>query len=321
MTLSCDQQHALTLGRPLIITSAFSYGSEALWPLMHSIEIHSPTAQVLVFTSTQDLAQLSPLCERFPFLRLEPVRFPPRVIKGRMALLRKLAARCRSKLRRVRQLVLADQSVAIEQAPGWGLNTVHAHFLIRRFFWAQRYLQGCQDHDFSHVMLCDVRDVFLQSDPFSDLGDELVSGEEYRRIKDCPMNRGWLRQAYGPAVEHSLLQEMILCAGVTLGSKKQIQIYLDLFCDEVLAVMRQARTSCLSNLDQAIHNTTLRRARSIAFSPSPVNGRIATVGGVPASEVAVDEGSGLVRVMGRASAVIHQYDRHQLLTQHVSGWQ
>jgi len=264
------------------------------------------------------MARLAGLAERFPFLRLETVAFPPRVIRGRMALARKVVAHGRLRLRRVRQFAMANQSVAIEQPAAGGLSTLHAHFLIRRFFWARSFLQQCPPNSYSQVMLCDVRDVLIQANPFAGIGDELVSGEERHQIRDCPMNRRWIRSAFGRSAENSLLHERILCAGVTLGSRAQIDRYLDSFCSTALAVMRRARTSCLSNLDQAIHNIVLRREQAISFCPSHVSGLIATVGNVPGTELAIDGRSGLVAVMGHTPAVIHQYDRHALLVDHIS---
>lgn len=305
------------MSRPLVITTAFSYGPADLWPLLHSLEQHAPTAEVLVLTSNDDLRGLTPLLEVFPRLSLETMAHPPHVIRGRFALPRKLASRTKRWLRRRQQGLVQQPAIAIEQARRFGLSTTHAHFLIRRFFWAQQCLVQERWHNHDAVMLCDVRDVVVQADPFADLGNQLTTGEEFGLFDHCAMNRRWIRTAYGRDEERRLHGQPALCAGVVIGSRQQIQLYLNMFCRDALDIMGRHRTSCLSNLDQAIHNKILRNPSGLQLAISPVNGPIATVGCVPAEAIAVPNAAGPVTVMGRKPTVLHQYDRRPALVQHI----
>ena len=305
------------MSRPLVITTAFCYGPTELWPLLHSLEQHAPTAEVLVLTAQGDLNRLAPLTRRFPQLSLETVALPPRVIRGPFALPRKLASRTKRWLRRRQQKLLPQPSIAIEEARRFGLSTAHSHFLIRRFFWAKECLKQQRWRDHTAVMLCDVRDVVVQGDPFANVGKTLISGEEFGLLDACAINRQWIRDAYDHEQEQLLLGKPALCAGVVIGSRDQIQLYLDLFCHDAMEMMRRHGTSCEPNLDQAIHNKILRSPSDLQLIISTVNGTIATVGCVPAEAIEVPDNSGPVKVMGQIPTVIHQYDRRPVLVQHV----
>lgn len=305
------------MSRPLVITTAFSYGPGDLWPLLHSLRQCAPLADVLVLTAENDIAALEPLQQSFPRLTLEPVERPPRVIRGRLALPRKLASRSQRWLRQRQQKLLRQPSIAIEEGRRFGLSTTQAHFLIRRFFWARERLTHSRWRDHGPVMLCDVRDVVVQGDPFAGIGEGLITGEEFGLFDHCAINRRWIRRAYGRDAEQELCGHPALCAGVVIGSRQQTLLYLDLFCREALELMQRHGTSCLANLDQAIHNRILRRSSALQLQLSAVNGPIATVGCVPAEEIQVPEGPGPVQVMGRVPAVIHQYDRRPALVEHV----
>ncbi len=302
---------------PLVITTAFRYGPSVLGPLLHSLQQYAPTAEVLVLTSREDLEKLTPLTHSFSNLSLETVALPPRVIRGPLALPRKLASRTKRWFRRRQQQLIRQPIIAIEEARRFGLSTAHSHFLIRRFFWAHHYLKQERWRHHNAVMLCDVRDVVVQGDPFADIGEALISGEEFGLFDQCAMNRRWVREAYGSEQERLLLGKPALCAGVVIGSKQQINLYLDLFCRDALEMMRRHGTSCEPNLDQAIHNKILRSPSHLQLAISAVNGPIATVGCVPPEAIEIPGKSGPVMVMGQIPTVIHQYDRRPALVQHV----
>ena len=305
------------VSRPLVITTAFSYGPNELWPLIHSLQQYAPTAEVLVLTAAEDLDRLAPLIENFSSVTLESVELPPRVIRGRLAIPRKLGSRTKRWLRQRQQQWISQPSIAIEQPRRLALSTAQAHFLIRRFFWAQAKLRQPRWQNHDAVMLCDSRDVVVQGNPFESLGDNLVTGEEFNLFDNCRMNRRWVRQTYGRELEETLFGRPSLCAGVVAGSRRQMQLYLDLFCEDTLNVMRSHGTSCLANLDQAIHNKILRKPSDLQLAISLVNGMIATMGCIPAERCKLPDGPGPVEVMGTVPKVIHKYDRHTLLSLHV----
>jgi hypothetical protein len=300
-----------------VITTAFSYGPNDLWPFLHSLSEHAPQAKILVLTSPSDLRKLQTLQQHFPQLSLRTISFSPKIIKGRIAPARKVAARIKRWTRRRQQNLLQNPDIAIEQPSRFGLSTLHSHFLIRRFFWAREQLSQPLWSGHNYVMLCDARDVVVQADPFENVGNAFITGEEFGLFDHCSMNRRWVRRAYGAETEKALCGAPALCAGVMIGSREQMLLYLDLFCNDALAMMRRHSTSCLENLDQAIHNKILRGSSGLKMATSPVNGHIATVGCVPGSEIYIPKGPGKIEVMGAVPRVIHQYDRRSALVEHV----
>lgn len=304
-------------GRPLVITTAFSYAADDLWPLANSLQRHAPKADLLILTAAADLARLVTLKDAFNSVTIEVVRNPPTIIRGRLAMPRKLGASAARWLRRRQQQLAPSATIAIEAPRRLGLSTTHSHFLIRRFFWAREQLNSERWKEHDTIMLCDIRDVAIQADPFLKIGDALVTGEEVNTIGQCPINRGWIRKAYGRKIERSLHNQPILCAGVTIGSRQQMMTYLDLFCQETLTLIRRHGTSQLNNLDQAIHNRILRTESALNLMISPVNGLIATVGCLSASQCVIPQTQDPVTVMGSTPAVIHQYDRLTELSAHI----
>jgi len=73
-------------------------------------------------------------------------------------------------------------------------------------------------NNYDKVLLCDMRDVVFQRNPFDFMLDNklhLVS--EDLKIKDQILNSGWLEHAYGIKVLRQIENNQVLCAGTTYG--------------------------------------------------------------------------------------------------------
>lgn len=300
-----------------MITSAFSYQAEEIWPLLHSIQEHAPNTDTLVFSSKEDIQRLTPQLKNAENISFRAIEHPPTVIKGALARPRKAYSHARKWIKRVQHRNNATNSIAIEKLSRRAMSTIDAHFLIRRFFWARQLLESQESAIYSNVLLCDIRDVVLQANPFDDPKDGLITGEEFNTISRCAMNQGWIQAAYGADISAQMHPFPILCAGVTLASRNTMEAYLSTFCEEALRMMQRLRTSCVANLDQAIHNKLLRLGNTIKLTASSFAGPVATLGCVPSDMIAIAE-SGEIQINGKTPSIVHQYDRHPNLTAHIS---
>ena len=304
-----------------IITTSFSYTASVLTPLLESIRRHCPDTNVLILTDTAGLEELASLAKRYNRVILQAVNRPPKVIHGQFALARKVLSRSQKlihrSLQQAGQLInrKGECQISIEQPRLIRLSTCQAHLLIRRFFWVKQLLENEILGTVDHLMLTDARDVVIQSDPFKDCGDQLVTGEEGDTIAASPLNRNWLTEAYSNSLVLELSDYQALCAGVLIGSKNQMEAYLQCFCESTLAIMRRKGTALLPNWDQGIHNKILRMDQPVNLICSPADGLISTVGLVGPDRIELNQ-EGQVVVDGQVPAVLHQYDRHPALVKH-----
>ena len=306
-----------------IITTSFGYEAFVLRPLLESIRRFAPSSGVLILTDVAGLAQLSSLTAHDQQVLLRAVKTPPKVIRGPFALARKILSRSQKIIRRTLQQAghtirgaRQPLKISIEEPRRLSLSTCQAHLLIRRFFWVKEILDSESLGEVKNLMLCDARDVVLQRDPFADCPHPFITGEEQDTIAESPMNRGWLTKAYSRAVALELGSYQALCAGVLMGAKSQMAAYLDCFCESTLAIMSRQGTSLLPNWDQGIHNKILRINQPVELACSPVDGLISTLGCVPPDRIKINP-EGMIVVNGKIPAVIHQYDRHPALVEHL----
>lgn len=185
-------------------------------------------------------------------------------------------------------------------------------FMVKRFF-ALHQLVNKLPHE--QWMFTDLRDVLLQEDPFANLDDlSIVTGIEPVRIHECKLNRKWLTTTYSHKLYKTLRNEYIACAGVTLGSRKVIQQYLNEVSHDTL--MSLPKIIGMLGADQAIHIKLLHKGLKGVKKQLEVNGRgsIATLHYSTLHEFDRSMGR-LANRSGKALAVIHQYDRHPRLAQ------
>lgn len=306
------------MGKSLVITTAFAYAPVDLRPLACSLQRNSPDTDLLIQTSTQDLKQLTSLQGEFSNIRFCTIPNAPRIIKGRLALARKVVSHSLKNLRKSQQKLTGRKTVFIEQKKLWEMSTLQCHFLIRRFFWARTSLLEINNANYEQVMLCDSRDVIVQGDPFQESFQRISTGAEVNTISDCQMNSKWVLEAYDKITLQAIQNNRILCAGVTLGKRAQILEYLNLICRDAVAVMKEKHTGFLSNLDQAMHNRILRSPGLLDFTESSHDGFIATIGCAERDSISIAPLSmGKIIVNGHMPTIIHQYDRIPWLAAHI----
>ena len=179
---------------------------------------------------------------------------------------------------------------------------------IQRFFLYKSFLE--QKDDIGQVMLTDVRDVIFQDNPFSICGtNNLHCFEEDSSVPllKCPINTAWILQAYGIQGLDAIGDNSIICAGVTIGSYKNICQYLEKLCKELLKLPH------IWGIDQAAHNFLIRSGiiinkRVYANESGPVY----TLAYVKPENIKINENGFLINDAG-VPCVVHQYDRHPFL--------
>jgi hypothetical protein len=117
---------------------------------------------------------------------------------------------------------------------------------------------------FDRALLCDLIDVIFQSDPFEfdPKPYRLKFFLEERRIRDCPINSGWVRDIYGHQALDAIGEQWISCSGTTLGSHDGIRDYLARVLSEYRLLVERCtkKNVVLSSLpywrglDQGFHN-------------------------------------------------------------------
>lgn len=158
---------------------------------------------------------------------------------------------------------------------------------------------------YDNVIISDVRDVVVQSNPFDHLsGSKLDLAAENKTIVECPSwNSKWIREMYGEEVFQRIKNKTIVNGGVFGGKTqaildlfemlyKEYQRFGDLFTDQG-SLNYFYSTGILD--DVTAHKTGSNLFATIGFSLGPCSVN--------------DEGI-LVCEDGVVPAMIHQYDRH-----------
>ncbi len=177
-----------------------------------------------------------------------------------------------------------------------------------RFLRFQRYLDT---HPHRRVLICDVRDVIFQRDPFIDLPvPGLAVSVEVRRytVGSEPLNAKWIRDAYGEDLLDRIGANPVTCVGVTYGDRSGMTSYLRLMRSEILRLTAAAARR--GGADTAIHNYLvwtgrLDQVQLLETLGSPV----ATLNGIPEEEISISAEGRILNRDGSEPSVVHQYDR------------
>jgi hypothetical protein len=192
------------------------------------------------------------------------------------------------------------------------LGKLVIHTYSSRFLQYLDFLRN-QGAQYDKVMLTDVRDVCFQADPFARIpSDQLWMFQEQgpATLGTEPRNRRWVEAAFGKKVLRQIAHQHILCAGITIGSFRNILGYLEVMEPELLS-----RTPVYIP-DQGIHNALAYTGAFNHLNPVIVkngDGPVLTVGMMNDAQMTLDGAGRLVDPAGNPYAVIHQYDRHPRL--------
>jgi hypothetical protein len=167
-------------------------------------------------------------------------------------------------------------------------------------------------------MLCDSRDVVVQSDAFDKVDYiSFVTGAEEKRIGECFLNQTWIYNCYGKDVLRMLSDETIVCSGVSLGSREIVLEYLHSVIQEVKRLGAVAAGS--ATIDQCVHNYLIR-TNALNFPvhlTKTIDGIIGTLHHYDRKKIVVDGADNISVENDIAPSIIHQYTRFPELCEHV----
>jgi hypothetical protein len=283
-----------------IIAAATGYAEADLRVFLHSVERSCGETKVFLLVYKRDRETIASLRSRYEYLELVPITkkiiqrvrklFPPiSPIVGHL----------------VRHLSMRDYSSVKPLSEALGRYPLH--IAIERYFISLEIVRAYSD-SFSNVLLTDSRDVVIQSDPFSSINERLISGVEEGNIGGDPYNSGWIKRLYGKHVLTRMSNRRIVCSGVTLGPRKEVENYLRKMCSEIWRHLPQI--SCELGFDQGIHNRLIFSGDIRLDLADNRDGLIATLGMEKPVNILKDPANGLLKVHGHHPAIVHQYDRY-----------
>jgi len=187
-----------------------------------------------------------------------------------------------------------------------------------RFFVFNDFLKTIAGKD-ELVMLTDVRDVFFQENPFEKFSDEGVCFflEDGQYVADhCNLNSEWIIKAFHENMLQKLIGKPISCVGVTIGRIDEIKSYLNSMTNELMELGQDFFGS-----DQAIHNKMLyfndKSYRCKLYDNE--NKFVKHLGLVSSKNIILSDDKKVLNSNGEVVAILHQYDRHDVLMKYVKG--
>ncbi len=185
--------------------------------------------------------------------------------------------------------------------------------IISRWEMFKRFIDAHAEYD--KIFVTDVRDVIFQGDIFASYAgyeNFLVYAEEGYALKDDPAhnNQNWLIRLFGENKYRKICDKPAICCGTVFGSREEMKIFLAGMIEILKDDMQWGDDQAAMNY--LVHNKLL-----------PIENLVASnfmTGGILTTVYCVDfsnsvSGDKILRGDGKVPAVVHQYDRHEKLTQ------
>jgi hypothetical protein len=174
---------------------------------------------------------------------------------------------------------------------------------------AERLRRGGPD---DRVLLCDLRDVEFQADPFEAL--ELVAvhlWEEHpgKPIGACIWTSSWVRYRYGDAALPPIAGRPVLCSGVVAGRAGDVLRFVEQVVAELTPPLRA--TNYMAGYDQGVVNVLAHGGAIARLVVHPfASAQVLHLGNVPPGQVRLDAQGRVLNERGEVASVVHQRDRH-----------
>jgi hypothetical protein len=288
--------------RKAIITFGVGYGFEHIKDFVLSCKKFIPDTDIYMFAG-KNIPQLEADCSHIKGVHFIPFRenFTGKVI-----------AKVLSKMPSLQQKYAQYLSTKWERDPLRrarieALTSPLTQFMVKRFFLIKQLLSQLPHEQ---VMIADVRDIIFQYDPFATLqSDAIVTGIEPVANSESEMNEKWIRRTYSDAIFEQMADKNVACAGVTYGSRRAINQYIEEMLEETYENL--PKIIDMLGADQAIHiRLFYYRLRGLTrHMEANGSGSIATLHFSDLTEFSVSNGR-IENLAGQPLAVVHQYDRH-----------
>ena len=169
-------------------------------------------------------------------------------------------------------------------------------------------------------LISDVRDVVFQADPFKDLPRDFVycfEEDSGATIGSEEFNSFWVRNIYGEDRLEEVRNSPIVCAGTIMGSRLKLLDLLTVIIEDLEGISVDVMKF---GMDQGILNNICRSPfASIIPITLKKNGDIVATLGITLDKkqgkdtLTIDSDSGMITINTLVPAVIHQYDRSEVL--------
>ncbi|MCK5624956.1 hypothetical protein KAI04_03890 [Candidatus Pacearchaeota archaeon] len=173
-----------------------------------------------------------------------------------------------------------------------------------RYFLYKDYLQK---NKYDKVIITGARDVLFQKEPFEfDEGLHFFEEDSRMTIGKCPYNSSWIREIFGEELLKKYTDKFIYNADVSMGTYKDIVIYIDLMCKYF------NKFSSKKIIDQGLHNYLIYEKLIDNFTTyKNEEGIVITIGYMLPDKIRFKDGQVLNKK--GVPAIIHQYDRYPQL--------
>ena len=295
-----------------IITFGVGYSFEDIRYFIHSCNMNTPDSDVYIFVGAniEELKQQSVMFPRIHFIKYHEPLLSKIITK---ALVRsRVSAKLFAKF-----LSSAENHRWINASITDPLVLPMVQFMVKRFFLIKQLLTKLPHQQ---IMLTDIRDVLVLADPFKNLEENsILSGEEPVSIEESEMNSRWLIKTYSKELYEKVKKLPVICAGVTIGSRKAIDQYIAEMIHETYRQLPHIIN--MLGADQAIHMKLfyfgLKGLKGSCESNG--SGAIATLHFSTLNEFRFDYGA-MENIRGKKLTVVHQYDRHDRLANYLKGF-
>lgn len=291
--------------RKAIVTFGVGYDYHQIKPFVTSCTKQVPDANIYIYSGNNTLEL------RSRFLDFPNVKFIPYQENMVAKVIGKLSMKLPLLAHIYATIITGIYTIRlIDKATASRLAAPLVQFMVKRFFALQQLVEE-QPHE--QWMFTDLRDVLLQANPFVYVKENnLVTGIEPKRIRECALNSSWLLKTYNKKMYEAIRNQPIACAGVMLGSHEVMQHYLRAITDD--SISNLSKIIGMLGADQAIHNKLIYAGLTGVEKQVEKNGEgcIATLHYSSLDEFYLKDGV-LKNRYGKEVAVVHQYDRHPAL--------
>lgn len=179
------------------------------------------------------------------------------------------------------------------------------HMLSERFFMYKKFLEY-NYKSYSNILICDVRDVFFQGNPFAvERDSEVTFAAEDDVLQNSHINGIWIREFFGADVYEEIRMNAISCAGTTMGTAQGMMEYINDMCYQLKANNHDITRP----FDQGIHNFLAWKQHRDLYKVDLEDTVFNTIGLTPDNKISIRDN--LVLVDQKFSPVIHQWDRKE----------
>lgn len=301
-----------------IVGCAFNYSTEAIMPFLNSLERSGFSGDLLLFVNNHSRITVTGYSYSVRLINPE-VDFAPEI--RRIKFLNRIA--WKSKLHRLFTPILLRSVLSHIRGNRNLSKWMVAYFyngynlMTSRFFLYYYYLH---QNVYSRILFTDVTDVIFQGNPFVAINSNRVyaySENPCFRIGINPNNREWILEGFGEEVLHKMSHQPIYCAGTIIAGKNIVLPFLKDFMQNVLTYRISPYTE---GIDQGVFNFMISYQQKPYFDLHENGDHVLTLALQPTAEIV--EKNGKILLLGKDAVVpciIHQYNRHDALTEKING--